>query len=174
MAMSITIKVNPYRSSSIQKAIDKLKALKQVYSVAPTEFIEAITERFNEILNEQAPTDASGMWTYDYEEKDNGKTGVFHFQGEVEFIEFGTGIVGKENHDGANMEWAEKLPPPYTGYESGHYINPITHEWHYWSNGRWVTTKGREADPFIYRSVQQLLEESGEIAQRVLKEKGNG
>ena len=170
--MPIVIKVNPYRTSSIQKAIDKLRALKEVLRQFPSEYVEAVCERFNEILNEQAPMDASGMWELRYEEGDSGRVGVFAFRGEVEFIEFGTGIVGKEHHDGANMEWAERLPPPYTGYESGHYINLKTHEWHYWQNGHWIVTTGREADPFIYRSVQQLLEESCEIARRVLEGRG--
>lgn len=166
-----TIKVNPYKISSIEKAIEDLKAYKKAMINFPSVYIEAVCERFNEILNEQAPEEAKGMWEYEFSEGDNGKVGVFRFQGEVEFIEFGTGIVGKENHDGANMEWAEKLPPPYTGYESGHFINLKTHEWHFWKNGKWIVTKGREADPFIYRSVEQLLDESPDIARRVLKEK---
>jgi hypothetical protein len=169
--MSIVIKVNPYKPSSIQKAIDDLRIYKRVLSESPSVFIDAICERLNEILSEQAPDDAKGMWVYETVESDNGHMGVFRFQGEVEFIEFGTGIVGKEHHDGANMEWAEKLPPPYTGYESGHYINLKTHEWRYWSNGKWVVTTGREADPFIYRSVEQVLEESSEIARRVLRKR---
>lgn len=166
--MSIILNVNPLKTSSIEKAINDLKALKKAYIESPSAYIDAICERFNEILNEQSPEEAKGMWEYRAEEGDTGKMGVFHFQGAVEFIEFGTGIVGKENHDGANMEWAEKLPPPYTGYESGHFINPITHQWMYWKNGKWIVTTGREADPFIYRSVQQLLQESPEIARKVI------
>lgn len=167
--MSTTINVNPLKTSSIDEAIKKLKAIKNAYNELSSAYIDALCERFNEILNEQAPEEAKGKWEYRAEDSENGKMGVFHFQGDVEFIEFGTGIVGKENHDGANMEWAEKLPPPYTGYESGHFINPITHEWRFWKNGKWIVTTGREADPFIYRSVQQLLEESPEIIRKVMK-----
>ena len=166
--MSITINVNPFRKSSIDRAIKELESLKYVLKIMPDAYVDAICERFNEILESEAPEDAKGMWVFEKQDTENGKVGVFRFRGEVEFIEFGTGIVGKENHDGANMDWAERLPPPYTGYESGHYINLKTHEWRYRDGNKWIVTKGREADPFIYRSVQQVLSESGEIAMRVL------
>lgn len=170
--MSKVIKVNPFRVSSIEKAIKELKAVKYVLLQSPSEYVEAISERFNEILNEQAPNEAKGLWEYKLIDGNNGgKTGLFTFKGEVEFIEFGTGIVGKENHDGANMEWATRLPPPYTGYESGKHINPITHTWVYEQNGVHIVTKGQVADPFIYRSVQQVISESGAIAIKVLEKR---
>ena len=163
----MVIEVNPCKVSSIQKAIDDLKALKKVLAESPRTIVDAIAVRFDEILHEQAPV--SGMWTYKLEEGEKGCSAIFSFDGEVEFIEFGTGIVGKEHHDGANMDWAVKLPPPYTGYESGHMINPITHEWKFWNGSRWQVTKGQEANPFIYRSVQQLMDESHYIIMKVVR-----
>lgn len=165
--MSIEINVNPYKASSIQKAIDDLKKYRKILVESPQTLVNAVAERFDEILNEQAPV--HGMWTHAPEQSDKGYSVVFTFDGEVEFIEFGTGIVGKEHHDGANMDWAEKLPPPYTGYESGHYINPYTHEWRYWNGSRWIVTKGQIANPFIYRSVQQLMEEIPSILKRIIE-----
>ena len=162
----IEIKVNPCSEKNIQQAIDDLKAYKKKLIERSKLVIDVIAQRFDEILSEQAPI--QGLWTYETADSERGYSVVFKFKGETEFIEFGTGIVGKENHDGANMEWAEKLPPPYTGYESGHMINPITHTWRYWENGRWVVTKGQIANPFIYRSVQQLMEESAEIVRKVI------
>ena len=171
----MTIRVNPYKSSSIQKAIDDLKALRKVVTQFPHEYMEAIAKRFDELLNINAPEEAKGLWDYRTKDTDRGVICIFEFAGELEFIEFGTGIVGKQNHDGINEEWADKLPPPYTGYESGHHINPITHEWRYWENGHYVVTTGQFARPFMYQSVQQLMTESVEIAKSVLRgEHGNG
>lgn len=167
--MSITIKVNPYKASSISKAIKELQDFKKVLTQFPKPYTEALAQRFDEILNEQCPAEAKGMWVYKIVDTDRGAVGIFEFNGNVEFIEFGTGIVGKEKHSGINEEWLPNLPPPYTGYESGHYIDPVTHMWWYIDNGKRVGTKGQEADPFMYRSVNQLLEEAVDIAKKVLR-----
>lgn len=171
--MSIVIRVNPYKTASIDKAIAELKSIKKLLVEFPKAYSDALSQRLNEILLTEAPEEAKGMWTYEPKESEDGSVWVFAFDGNVEFIEFGTGIVGKENHAGINEEWGDRLPPPYTGYESGHMINPITHEWRYWDNGKWVVTTGVEANPFMYRSVQQLMTEYIDIARSVLRG-GNG
>ena len=171
--MSIVIQVNPYKTSSIKEALAELKALKKLLTEFPKEYSEALSRRLNEILEAEAPEEAKGKWTYRPEDTEEGSVWVFEFDGDVEFIEFGTGIVGKNNHAGINEEWGDKLPPPYTGYESGHYINPITHEWHYWKDGKYIATTGEVANPFMYRSVQQLMKEYIDIARSVLRG-GNG
>lgn len=170
--MAIEINVNPYKKSSIEKAITELKAYRLRLKELPQKLLDAYAQRLGEILTEQAPPEAQGLWTYDTQNTDKGVVGIFTFKGEVEFIEFGTGIVGKEHHDGANMDWAEKLPPPYTGYESGPKINKQTHIWWYFDGQRVTFTKGQQANPFMYRSVQQLIQESESIARKVLYGQG--
>lgn len=173
----MVINVNPYRASSIAKAIKELKDYKSKLLTFSHTYMEAIGNRFNEILVEEAPPEAQGLWKKgEVEDTDNGARITFSFKGEAEFIEFGTGIVGKENHDGANMEWAEKLPPPYIKYETnlGITIDPKTHIWWYWNGSGYTGTKGRMADPFIYRSTTRLQEEAVEIAKKVMGMIQNG
>lgn len=163
----MVIEVNPFKTSSINKAIKDLREYKQRLLQFPHLFIEAVAIRFDEILREEAPR--QDLWERgEVEDTGTGARVVFSFQYKTQFIEFGTGIVGSQNHEGANMEWAEKLPPPYTGYESGVTINPITHEWRYWDGHRWIVTTGVPANPFMYRSVTRLIEECAEIANKVL------
>ncbi len=167
----MVIKVNPYRVSSINNAIKELKEYKNKLMRFPHLFMETAGKRFEEILIEEAPPEAQSLWTRgEVEDTDNGASIKFTFAGEAEFIEFGTGIVGKENHDGANMEWAEKIPPPYTKYETnlGITIDPKTHIWWYWNGSGFTGTRGRSADPFIYRSFTRLREEIIEIAKQVM------
>ena len=168
--MSIVIQVNPYRASSIQKAIDDLKAFKEKLKTFPNEYVKAMTEEFNNILGEEAPSGANGLWVHRVQESEDGKAeGIIVFAGKVEFIEFGTGIVGEYNHAGVNEEWFDRLPPPYNkGYDTGYWIDEITHEWSYYEGGKWHRTKGQVANPFIYRSVQRLLEEKARIAKQIL------
>ena len=170
--MAIEIKVNPFKTSSIESAITQLKAYRHGLKDLPKKLLDAYAQRLGEILAEQAPPEAQGLWTYDTQDTENGVVGIFTFKGEVEFIEFGTGIVGKEHHDGANMEWATKLPPPYTDYESGPKINKKTHIWWYFDGQQVVFTKGQQANPFMYRSVQQLVDESNDIARKVIDGQG--
>jgi hypothetical protein len=176
----MVIKVNPLKTSDIERAIKELQDYKRkLVSSFCHSYMEAMGNRFDEILNEEAPPEAMGLWSKgEVEDGENGAKVTFTFAGETEFIEFGTGIIGKENHDGANMEWADKLPPPYTGYETnlGITIDPKTHIWWYWNGSGLTPTRGRIADPFIYRSTERLIEESVEIAKRVMRmiEHGNG
>lgn len=173
----MVIKVNPYKSSDIERAIRELKDYKRKLLNFSHAYMEAIGVRFDEILGEEAPPEAQGLWSKgEVEDTENGAKIAFTFAGETEFIEFGTGIVGKENHDGANMEWAEKLPPPYTQYETnlGITIDPKTHIWWYWNGSGFTGTKGRKADPFIYRSTTRLKEEVVDIAKKVMGMMQNG
>lgn len=169
------IKVNPLNRSSIRKAYADLVSYKESLEQFPKLFVTALSERFNEILNSQAPAEATGMWSFYIIRGEDSAEGVFVFDGKVEFIEFGTGVIGLNNHDGINTEWLDRLPPPYNqGYNTGpsivHFEDQNEDYWVYYDEGIRHWTQGVPADPFIYRSVKQLLEEKAKIARKVFKE----
>ena len=173
MAMR-TIKVNPLKISSINKAIKDLEDYKKKLKEFPRKYTEALTEFFVETLKVEAPQ-MTQHWVWDLRETDSGVKGVITFDEMVQFVEFGTGLVGSQNHEGINTEWLEKLPPPYNqGYESragqtGHYTDKQGRDyWVYEKNGRFYSTYGQKANPFIYRSVEELLEARKAIAENIL------
>lgn len=167
-----TIKINPLSRKSIDDARYMLLQYKESVKAFPELYMKALTERFEEILGEQAPPMADGTWSSYIIHGDDGKaSGIIVFDQKVEFIEFGTGVVGKQNHGGINEEWLKRLPPPYTEYNAGPRIHHFQDEnmdyWVYFDNGNWVVTHGIAADPFIYRSVQKLMTEHGKVAREV-------
>ena len=176
MAMR-TIKVNPLRQSSIQAAIDELNAYKEMLKRFPSEYTKALSEYFAQTLGEEAPKMAQ-HWIFNVSELEGKATGIFIFDGLCQFIEFGSGYIGLIQHEGINEEWLSKLPPPYNqGYNVGTgYIrnrdNPPASYWVYKKDGEYVTTQGQPADPFIYRSVEKLLEARASIARQVFSGMG--
>lgn len=173
-----TIKVNPLSRSSINDAIDDLRHYKESLEVFPKLFIDAASEELNKILGGQAPWNALDTWTYRVDHGDGKSTALFIFDGNVEFIEFGTGIVGKKNHDGINEDWLSKLPPPYTAYNEGPMIHHFEDEdkdyWTYVDQNGVHVTHGQQANPFIYRSVMELLQKRAEIGKKVFAENNLG
>lgn len=176
--MNRTITVNPYRKSSIDKAINSLRAYRQLLVDFPKNYTEAMMNALKEFIAEEAPSSALGLMKSVYViNEDNHSQGVVVFDGHVEFIEFGTGIIGLNLHEGINDEWLNNLPPPYNIYwNTGAYI---VHEKHspydldYWrykgEDGRWHITNGIPANPFMYRSVEKLIEAHRRIRNEVLK-----
>ncbi len=173
MAMK-TINVNPLRVSSITNAIQQLKDYQAMLQNFPEMYTKALVEFLIETLHEEAPKmDKYFIW--DIRDTDKGSEGVIIFDGIVQFVEFGTGLVGETSNDGINTEWLSKLPPPYNeGYQSrkgeiGHHIDSEGQDyWVYQKDGRYWSTYGQKANPFIYRSVQRLLDERKAIAQILL------
>lgn len=172
--MDKTIKVNLLRTSSILKAIDELKAYKRLLEKFPKRYTDAMLKTLVEFLGEEAPISALGLMKSVYL-IDNGKTaeGVVVFDGHVEFIEFGTGVIGLNLNDGINEEWLSALPPPYNIYwNTGAYIVHNTEGLDYWKykdeSGKWVTTNGIPANPFMYRSVERLIGAHRRIRNEVL------
>lgn len=170
--MSVTINVNPLSLSSIRKAIKELEDYKKLLKDFPNKYTRALSEFLYQTLNEEAPQ-MSDHWILSIEESENKATGIFIFDGIVQFVEFGSGFVGMQNHGGINMEWLSKLPPPYNQeYNSGNFIRfkeqPEKSYWVYKKNGHFYTTQGQQANPFIYRSVQQLLEARANIGHNLL------
>lgn len=177
MAMERIIKVNPLRQSSIDAAIKELEEYKKLLEEFPKRFTQAMMDAFKEFLNEEAP--ASGISLLrNIEVLDYGDhaEGVVVFDGHVEFIEFGTGIIGLQLHEGINDEWLNSLPPPYNkGWNTGAYIVHTKHDvWDldYWryrdESGKWVITNGIPANPFMYRSVERLIGAHRRIRNEVL------
>ena len=183
------IKVNPLSHTSVKKAYDMLVNYKRSLEEFPMALTKALSERFNEILEIQAPSAAQGKWRFYVTQESSlvtgeggeiigsekgGAVGVFIFDGEVEFIEFGTDVVGLNNHGGINDEWLSKLPEPYNkGYDTGpsivHFEDQNQDFWVYYDEAGRHWTQGVPADPFIYRSVKQLLDERARIARVVFK-----
>lgn len=171
-----TIRVNPLRQSSIHAAIDELEAYKEMLKRFPSEYTKALSEYLAQTLGEQAPQ-MSQHWIFNVSESEGKATGIFIFDGICQFVEFGSGYVGLIKHDGINEEWLSKLPPPYNqGYNTGFYIrnkdNPPASYWVYEKDGEHYTTQGQPANPFIYRSVERLLEARASIAKQVYSEIG--
>ena len=170
-----TIKVNPLNLDSINNAIVELEAYKKMLEEFPSKYVQALSEFFYQTLREEAPNMAT-HWIMDIQETDGKAQGVFIFDGIVQFVEFGSGLIGSQNHEGINTEWLSHLPPPYNkGYESNkggyaHYLDKQGNDyWVYPKNGQYYSTYGQKANPFIYRSVQELLEKRAEIAKSCMR-----
>ena len=164
--------VNPLNQSSIKKAIKELQEYKKLLKEFPNKYVRALSEHLYDTLNDEAPQ-MFNHWILDIEETDGKATGIFIFDGICQFVEFGTGVVGMDSHDGINDEWLSKLPPPYNqGWNTGTAIrnkeNPEMSYWIYGKNGEVWRTKGQRANPFIWRSVQELLDARANIARNLL------
>lgn len=174
-----SIKVNPLSQSSIKQAIKDLEKYRQLLKEFPDKYTKALSQFLYESLRANAPY-MFDHWIMDIREKENGCEGVFIFDGIVQFVEFGSGVIGESFHDGINDEWLSKLPPPYnTGYGSnaggiGHYLdkNGVDY-WVYPKNGQYYSTYGQRANPFIYTSVQELLQARKDIAKYLLNDGDN-
>lgn len=175
------IKVNPLNVGSIEKAIQELEHYRKALQEFAVEYPKAVLSKLNECIGFNAPLSASGLWEItDITVSGNHAEGCVIFDGKVEFIEFGTGIVGELNHGGINEEWLTKLPSPYNiGYNTGSKIVHIANSddkpfgyydyWWYFQDGKFIKTSGIKADPFIYRSVRQILDEHNQIKDSVWK-----
>lgn len=168
------IKVNPLSQSSIQSAIQELEDYKKLLMEFPVTYTRALCEYFANTLSMEAPN-MTQFWILDLQESEGKATGIFKFDKKpVQFVEFGSGYIGSTHHDGINEEWLSKLPPPYNiGYNEGTgYIrnkdDPPNSYWVYHDANGFHSTQGRPADPFIYRSVQELLDARAGIAKSLL------
>lgn len=164
-----TFKVNPLNRKTVSQTIEELKAYRESLKQFPAVYAKAMTERLTKILGYEAPASVNGCWSSYVNIYSDGKaSGIIEFDGKVEFVEFGTGVVGKYNNGGINQEWLSKLPPPYTEYNAGPRIHHFEDEnldyWTYFDGTKWVSTHGMPADPFIYRSVKELMSEHVKIA----------
>lgn len=171
MAMKV-INVNPLSTKSINKAIKELEDYKKMLKEFPNKYVRALSEYMSDTLNIEAPQ-MTAHWILNIEEADGKATGIFIFDGICKFVEFGTGLMGMKFHDGVNADWFSKLPPPYNqGYNTGTCIknkdNPEMSYWVYEKNGSYYTTQGQQANPFIYRSVQELLSARENIGHNLL------
>lgn len=180
-----TISVNPLNLKSVDDARYKLLAYKESLAQFPELYVKEVNRALNEILNGQAPPLAKGMWSSyttvggggfggnsEFGENSGiGASAIFMFDGKVEFIEFGTGVVGKNQHEGINTEWLDKLPPPYLEYNRGpqivHFNDENKDYWVYYDEGGKHVTHGQPANPFIYRSVTELRNQYVDIAKNV-------
>lgn len=169
-----TLKVNPLSQKSIRNAIEDLRNYKEALKSFPYLFITELMKEFENILDGQSPQSVKGLWNVYVRHSDDGSArGIVEFDGKVEFIEFGTGIVGEKNHLGINEDWLKNLPPPYTAYNRGpmihHFENEDLDYWVYFDETGKHITHGVKANPFIYRSVVELMEKHDKIAREVFK-----
>lgn len=173
-----TIPVNPLSGSSINNALILAKNYKESLKAFPEVYSKAIEAKLNEILKGQAPPMGQGLWSSYVSVGEDKCTAVFTFEGNVEFIEFGTGIVGKKQHGGINTDWLDKLPGPYTEYNMGptivHFQDEDMDYWVYKDEQGIHRTHGIPADPFIYRSVQELMRMHAQLAREVFRSNNIG
>lgn len=172
--MEKVVKVNPLRVSSIDNAINELLEYKRLLIEFPKKFTEAMMDALKEFLLEEAPAEGIAlMKSVEVIDYGDYTEGVVVFDGHVEFIEFGTGIVGLNAHEGINEEWLNSLPPPYNiGWNTGTYIIHTGDGRDFWryrtEDGKWAFTSGVPANPFMYRSVEKLIEAHKRIRNEVL------
>lgn len=172
--MEKIIKVNPLRLSSIQKAIDELNAYRKLLEEFPKRYTEEMIKALTQFIQEEAPMEGIAlMKSVDVVDYGDHAEGVIVFDGHVEFIEFGTGIVGLNAHEGINDEWLDSLPPPYNvGWNTGTYIIHTGDGRDFWryrtEDGGWAFTSGVPANPFLCRSVERLIEAHKRIRNEVL------
>ena len=173
--MDRTIKVNPLRESTIRKAIADLEHYRKLLIEFPKNYVDAMMMALQEILAEEAPNEGirllQNIYVNDFGDRAEG---VVVFDGHVEFIEFGTGIIGLNLNEGINDEWLNALPPPYNIYwNTGTYIVHDQEGLDYWryqdDEGKWRITNGIPANPFMWRSVEKLIGMHRKIRNEVLK-----
>lgn len=180
-----TLTVNLLSTKSLKETITALGEYKKQLEDLPGKIIEAAANRLQELIEENA---VEAGYTGKVEITSISKDGAeIALDGEAEFVEFGTGIVGEQNHAGIMEEWLSKLAPPYNvGWNTGKWIRHPENGKDYWlykgepdeysepyrkKEGLSITS-GRPAHPFIYESVTQLEEEFVELAKKVARENG--
>lgn len=151
-------------SESINKALKEIKAYQKKVENAGPELVKRLTEEGTQ----QAKEMAMYMNAYDSGELVNGIVGSYQGNsGLIEstaphsgYVEFGTGIKGKENQH------------PNPGLANWKYdVNEHGEAgWWYWGDdGQWHWTKGMPSRPYMYDTATILKQSVPYVAEEVLK-----
>lgn len=166
-------KVNIMSPSSIDQLIKELRS----YQNSLEDKTKLFCERLAEIGVETAKATVYGLdavftgelfRSIHSEQRSSGTTVVFAVVASSEhavFVEFGTGIVGKES----------PYPAPFPDgvdwqYASGKTIRQLSdgrYGWFYERDGQWYFTEGMPSRPFMYLASLEIREQIVKIAKEV-------
>lgn len=147
----------------IDKAIQEVQKIKIELKVKINLLIEALVEAGVEIAKVQV-RELDAIYTGELEESITGffnpEDGVGIIRTDCPYavyVEFGTGVVGKNNPHPAPEAWR------YDVNEHG------DKGWWYFNerDGKWHWTKGMMSRPFMYNTVQELERQVKQIAKEV-------
>lgn len=171
------IKINAFSQNSIQAAIKQLKAYQNDLTYKCQLLAEKLAEKGVEIARVQL-ADLDAIFTSELlssieaEYVKSTKTGaiwsVVAGTDHAMFVEFGTGIVGKQS------PYPGKLPEGVSWeYASGKTIRQLTDGRYGWfyrdDNGEWWFTEGMPSRPFMYYTANELRNIIVETAKEVFK-----
>ena len=174
MARKKAISMNCLSQSSIQNAIKQLRAYQDSLTYKCQMVAQKLAEKGVEIARVQI-ADLDAVFTsellssihseYEGSTKGGGVWAVVAGTDHAMFVEFGTGIVGKQS------PYPGKLPDGVTwNYASGKTIRQLAdgrYGWFYPSDdGNWYFTEGMPSRPFMYYTSLQLMK----IVEKTVKE----
>ena len=148
---------------SIEKAINEVKAYKRQLSEKAAALIKALVEAGVEIAKAQV-RELGAVYTGELEESITGffdpEAGIGIIRAGAPYaiyVEFGTGIVGKQNPHPAPEGW--KYDINEHGEKGWYYFNERDQKWHW--------TKGMVSRPFMYNTLLELQRQVEDIAREV-------
>lgn len=148
---------------SIEKAINEVKAYKRQLSEKAAALIKALVEAGVEIAKAQV-RELGAVYTGELEESITGffdpEAGIGIIRAGAPYaiyVEFGTGIVGKQNPHPAPEGW--KYDINEHGERGWYYFNERDQKWHW--------TKGMASRPFMYNTLLELQRQVEDIAREV-------
>ena len=148
---------------SIEKAINEVKAYKRQLSEKAAALIKALVEAGVEIAKAQV-RELGAVYTGELEESITGffdpEAGIGIIRAGAPYaiyVEFGTGIVGKQNPHPAPEGW--KYDINEHGEKGWVYFNERDQKWHW--------TKGMVSRPFMYNTLLELQRQVEDIAREV-------
>lgn len=169
--MSNTIRINPFDPDSIDAAIKELEKRKRAIHKHAEELTQLLTNLGVEKARDLVPVDTGVAQSSIIGYIDDAEgIGIIRAGGYCKYIEFGTGVRGRESpHPSAEykaiMQWA---------YNSGATIFTTKdgkEGWYYpVGDGTWRFTEGMPSRPFLYETAQYLRKEAKRLAREVFKD----
>lgn len=171
ISMQDKITINPFDPDSIDEAIKKLEKRKERIHKCAEKLIQRLTDLGVEKAQELVPVDTGTARSsiIGYLDEAEG-VGIISAGGYCKYIEFGTGVKGRDNSHPSEeykaiMNWA---------YNSGATIFTTKdgrEGWYYPADdGTWRFTEGMPSRPFMYETAQYLRKEAQKIASEVFKD----
>lgn len=169
--MPDAIRINPFDPDSIDAAIKELEKQKREIHKCAEELTRLLTNLGVEKARDLVPVDTRVAQSSIIGYIDDAEgIGIIRAGGYCKYIEFGTGVRGRESpHPSAEykaiMQWA---------YNSGATIFTTKNGkegWYYpVGDGTWRFTEGMPSRPFLYETAQYLRKEAKRLAKEVFKD----
>lgn len=167
--MKKVIKVNPLDTDSIERAIKELKEQQLQLNKKAESLVRLLTQLGLEKARDLCPVDTGVAQNsiIAYMDEADG-TGIIRAGGYCKYIEFGTGVKGKNGQHPspeymAVMQWA---------YNVGAFIFTTKDGREGWfypaDDGSYRFTQGMPSRPFMYETAEYLKKEAKRMAREVL------